>query len=81
MINLRFFKSNKPPSSEKNRSSLSKIAISMLGAPVTIGPILIGLNFTEKDVEVTRAQLLKADTRNFENLSAKLNMLHEIRRL
>ncbi len=35
-------------------------------------------DFTEKDVEVTRAQLLKADTRSFESLSAKLNLLHEI---
>ncbi|MEQ8547774.1 MAG: pitrilysin family protein [Cyclobacteriaceae bacterium] len=35
-------------------------------------------NFSEEDVEVTRNQLLKGDTRAFESLGAKLNMLHEI---
>lgn len=35
-------------------------------------------NFTEEDVEVTKTKVLKANTRAFESLGAKLNMLHEI---
>lgn len=35
-------------------------------------------NFTEEDVEVTKNKILKANTRAFESLGAKLNMLHEI---
>lgn len=37
-----------------------------------------GENFTEEDVEVTKTKVLKANTRAFESLGAKLNMLHEI---
>lgn len=37
-----------------------------------------GDRFTEEDVEVTRSKVLKANTRAFESLGAKLNMLHEI---
>lgn len=37
-----------------------------------------GDNFTEEDVEVTKTKVLKANTRAFESLGAKLNMLHEI---
>lgn len=35
-------------------------------------------NFTEEDVEVTRTKVLKASTRAFESLGAKLGMLHEM---
>ncbi|MEQ9467863.1 MAG: pitrilysin family protein [Ekhidna sp.] len=35
-------------------------------------------NFTQEDVEVTQNKVLKANTRAFESLGAKLNMLHEI---
>ncbi|WP_425391348.1 M16 family metallopeptidase [Ekhidna sp.] len=35
-------------------------------------------NFTEEDVEVTKTKILKANTRAFESLGAKLNMLHEM---
>ncbi|SNS69136.1 zinc protease [Ekhidna lutea] len=35
-------------------------------------------NFTEEDVEVTKNKVLKANTRAFESLGSKLNMLHEI---
>ncbi|WP_421765306.1 M16 family metallopeptidase [Ekhidna sp.] len=35
-------------------------------------------NFTDEDVEVTKTKVLKANTRAFESLGAKLNMLHEI---
>lgn len=34
--------------------------------------------FTEEDVAVTQTKVLKANTRAFESLGAKLNMLHEI---
>ncbi|MEO9871477.1 M16 family metallopeptidase [Ekhidna sp.] len=34
--------------------------------------------FTEEDVEVTKNKVLKANTRAFESLGAKLGMLHEI---
>ncbi len=37
-----------------------------------------GVNFSEEDVEVTKTKVLKANTRAFESLGAKLNMLHEI---
>ena len=37
-----------------------------------------GENFTKEDVEVTQMKVLKANTRAFESLGAKLNMLHEI---
>lgn len=37
-----------------------------------------GENFTEEDIEVTKTKVLKANTRAFESLGAKLNMLHEI---
>ncbi len=37
-----------------------------------------GENFTAEDVEVTQTKVLKANTRAFESLGAKLNMLHEI---
>lgn len=35
-------------------------------------------NFTEEDVEVTRKMVLKANTRAFESLNAKLGMLNDI---
>lgn len=35
-------------------------------------------NFTQEDVDVTQTKILKANTRAFESLGAKLNMLHEI---
>ncbi|WP_420318795.1 M16 family metallopeptidase [Ekhidna sp.] len=35
-------------------------------------------NFTAEDVEVTKNKILKANTRAFESLGAKLEMLHEI---
>ncbi|MEQ9404114.1 MAG: pitrilysin family protein [Cyclobacteriaceae bacterium] len=35
-------------------------------------------NFTEEDVEVTRTKVLKANTRAFESLGAKLGMLHDM---
>lgn len=35
-------------------------------------------NFSQEDVEVTQTKVLKANTRAFESLGAKLNMLHEI---
>ncbi|MEO9484497.1 MAG: pitrilysin family protein [Ekhidna sp.] len=35
-------------------------------------------NFTDADVEVVRTKVLKSNTRAFESLGAKLNMLHEI---
>ncbi len=35
-------------------------------------------NFTQEDVDVTQNKVLKANTRAFESLGAKLNMLHEI---
>ena len=37
-----------------------------------------GDNFTQEDVDVTQTKVLKANTRAFESLGAKLNMLHEI---
>ncbi|MEM7297907.1 MAG: pitrilysin family protein, partial [Bacteroidota bacterium] len=37
-----------------------------------------GENFTEEDIEVTKTKVLKANTRAFESLGAKLNMLHDI---
>ncbi len=38
-------------------------------------------NFTEKDVEMTRNKVLKASTRDYEGLSDKLSMLHQISKL
>ncbi len=35
-------------------------------------------NFSNEDVEMTQMKVLKANTRAFESLGAKLNMLHEI---
>ena len=35
-------------------------------------------NFTQEDVDVTQNKILKANTRAFESLGAKLGMLHEI---
>ncbi|MEP1032594.1 pitrilysin family protein [Ekhidna sp.] len=35
-------------------------------------------NFTAEDVDVTQTKVLKANTRAFESLGAKLNMLHDI---
>lgn len=37
-----------------------------------------GDRFTVEDVEVTKTKVLKANTRSFESLGAKLGMLHEI---